>query len=59
MKSEVTITLTHEMKQLVADYMQEHDIADETQAVTMALHDALCLMISCSIVHSLVAMMSL
>jgi len=40
MKSEVTITLTHEMKQLVADYMQEPDIADETQAVTMALHDA-------------------
>jgi len=32
--------LTHEMKLLLADYMKEHDIADETQAVTMALHDS-------------------
>lgn len=40
MKNEVTIKLTHEMKLLLADYMKEHDIADETQAVTMALHDS-------------------
>lgn len=40
MKNEVTIKLTHEMKLLLVDYMKEHDISDETQAVTMALHDA-------------------
>lgn len=40
MKNEVTIKLTHEMKLLLADYMQEHAINDETKAVTMALHDA-------------------
>lgn len=36
----MTIKLTQEMKLLLADYMKEHDIADETQAVTMALHDS-------------------
>lgn len=40
MKNEVTIKLTNEMKMLLAAYMKEHDIADETQAVTMALHDS-------------------
>lgn len=36
----MTIKLTNEMKLLLAAYMKEHDIADETQAVTIALHDA-------------------